>query len=99
MKYGPVICFATLLVASVSTGASAQEKFAGYLDQAPPEHTPRVFRLHAHEGYFAGDRIAISPDGKELYYTEVTTTWSDYNIVSFRQACVTRSARPITPQS
>jgi hypothetical protein len=84
MKYGPVICFATLLVASVSTGASAQEKFAGYLDQAPPEHTPRVFRLHAHEGYFAGDRIAISPDGKELYYTEVTTTWSDYNIRHYK---------------
>lgn len=48
--------------------------------QARPEHTPRVFRLQTHEGYFAGDRIAISADGKELYYTEVTTTWTDYNI-------------------
>lgn len=60
--------------------AAAQGKFAGYLDQAPPEQTPRVFRLQTHEGYFASDRIAISADGKELYYTEITTTWSDYNI-------------------
>jgi len=80
MKHGSVICLATLLVASVSSTASSQERFAGYIDQAPPDHTPRVFRLQTHEGYFAGDRIAISPDGRELYYTEVTSTWSDYNV-------------------
>jgi hypothetical protein len=71
---------ALLVAALVSVGASSQEKFAGYIGQAPPEHTPRVFRLQTHEGYFAGDRIAISADGKELYYSEVTNTWSDYNI-------------------
>jgi hypothetical protein len=80
MKYGSVICLATLLVAFVGSSASSQDKFPGYIDQAPPEHTPRVFRLQTHEGYFAGDRIAISVDGRELYYTEVTSTWSDYNI-------------------
>jgi hypothetical protein len=57
-----------------------QETFAGYLDQAPPEHTPTVFTLQTHPGYFAGDRLAISADGKELFYSEVTSTWSDYNI-------------------
>jgi Tol biopolymer transport system component len=56
------------------------ETFAGYIGQAPPEQTPQVFRLQTHEGYFAGDRIAISADGKELYYSEVTATWSDANI-------------------
>jgi len=80
MKFGSVIRLATLLVASVSTTASSQGTFAGYIDQAPPDHTPRLFRLQTHEGYFAGDRIAISPDGRELYYTEVTSSWSDYNI-------------------
>jgi len=84
MKYGSAILLATLLAAFVSSTASSQERFAGYIDQAPPEHTPRVFRLQTHEGYFAGDRIAISPDGKELYYTEVTTTWSDYNIRHYK---------------
>jgi enterochelin esterase-like enzyme len=63
-----------------------QEKFAGYIDQAPPERTPRVFRLQTHEGYFASDRIAVSADGKELYYTEVTSTWSDYNIRYYKYA-------------
>jgi hypothetical protein len=63
-----------------STSAASPEKFAGYIGQAPPDQAPRVFRLQTHDGYFAGDRIAISADGKELYYTEVTPTWSGYNI-------------------
>ncbi len=77
---------ATTKLKEVGIGAPAQEKFAGYLDQAPPEQAPRVFRLQTHEGYFASDRIAISADGKELYYTEVTSTWSDYNIRYYKYA-------------
>jgi hypothetical protein len=84
MRYGSVICLVTLLASFASSSASSQGKFAGYIDQAPPEHTPRVFRLQTHEGYCAGDRIAISSDGKELYYTEVTSTWSDYNIRCYK---------------
>jgi hypothetical protein len=80
MKHGSAILLATLLAVFVGSSASSQGTFAGYLDQAPPDHTARVFRLQTHDGYFAGDRIAISADGRELYYTEVTTTWSDYNI-------------------
>jgi predicted alpha/beta superfamily hydrolase/Tol biopolymer transport system component len=70
----------------VGMSASAQEKVAGYIDQAPPEQTPRVFSLQTHDGYFASDRIAVSADGKELYYTEVTSTWSDYNIRYYKYA-------------
>jgi hypothetical protein len=84
MKYTSALCLATLMAAFVSIGASSQEKFAGYLGHVPPEHSPRVFELQTHEGYFAGDRIAISADGKELYYTEVTNTWSDYNIRHYK---------------
>jgi hypothetical protein len=80
MKYGLVFGVATLLVAVVGSSAFSQDTFARYLDQPPPDHTPRVFRLQTHDGYFAADRIAISADGQELYYTEVTNTWSDYNI-------------------
>jgi hypothetical protein len=68
------------VAALVSISAAAQEKFPPYIGQAPPERAPQVFRLQTHDGYFASDRIAISADGKELYYTEVTNTWSDYNI-------------------
>ena len=86
MKRCFVLCLATLLVAFASPGASAQVTFAGYLGQPLPDHTAQVFRLQTHEGYFAGDRIAISADGKELYYTEVTNTWSDYNIRYYKYA-------------
>jgi len=68
------------VAALVSISAAAQEKLSPYIGQAPPERAPQVFRLQTHDGYFASDRIAISADGKELYYTEVTNTWSDYNI-------------------
>jgi hypothetical protein len=86
MKHGSVICLSALLVALASGTASSQDRFAGYIGQAPPEHTPQVFRLQTHDGYFPGDRIAISPDGNELYYTEVTSTWSDYNIRYYKYA-------------
>jgi hypothetical protein len=77
---------ALIVAALVGMSASAQEKSAGYLDQAPPELTSRVFGLQTHDGYFAGDRIALSADGRELYYTEVTNTWSDYNIRYYKFA-------------
>jgi hypothetical protein len=67
--------------AFMCVSGAAQEKFKGYLDQAPPENTAQLFKLQTHEGFFAGDRIAISPDGRELYYTEVTPPdWGNYNI-------------------
>jgi hypothetical protein len=71
---------ALLVAAILGCAGYAHAEFRGYLGQAPPGDTPKVFPLPTHEGYFAGDRIAISPDGRELYYTEVTITWSDYNI-------------------
>jgi hypothetical protein len=77
---------ALLASALLGVGASAQEAFPGYLAQVPPGPTPRLFELPTHEGFFAGDRIAISPDGREIYYTEVTITWGDYNIRYFKHA-------------
>lgn len=72
--------------AAATARLKGDEKVPGYINQAPPERAPQVFRPQTHEGYFAGDRIAISPDGKELYYTEVTSTWSDYNIRYYKSA-------------
>jgi hypothetical protein len=82
MTNRPALCLAVLLAALVhpAVAESPSEEFLGYLGQAPPGQTPQVFRLATHEGYFASDRMAISADGRELYYTEVTNTWSDYNI-------------------
>jgi len=44
-----------------------------YLGQIPPERIPERFELSVNPGSFAAERIAISNDGKEIYYTEVKT--------------------------
>ena len=80
MKTGSAVLLATLLATFVSSRAAAQDTFAGFLGQAFPGQAPRVFSLKTHDGYYASHRIALSTDGTELYYTEVTNSWSDYNI-------------------
>lgn len=42
-----------------------------YLGQTPPGNTPEIFHLLVNPGSFAAERIAISGDNKEIYYTEV----------------------------
>ena len=42
-----------------------------YLGQTPPGSTPKLFNMSVTSGYFAGDRIAISNDGKNIYYNEL----------------------------
>ena len=42
-----------------------------YKGQIPPGRIPVRFELSVNTGSFAAERIAISNDGKEIYYTEV----------------------------
>ncbi len=42
-----------------------------YLGQSPPENEPKIFKLEVTPGSFAAERIAISNDGREIYYSEV----------------------------
>jgi hypothetical protein len=42
-----------------------------YLSQLPPGNIPERFELSVNPGSFAAERIAISNDGKEIYYTKV----------------------------
>jgi hypothetical protein len=42
-----------------------------YLGQTPPGNTPQIFHLSVNAGSFAAERIAISDDNKEIYYSEV----------------------------
>ena len=42
-----------------------------YLGQTPPGDTPKIFNLSVSPGFFAAERIAISNDGKEIYYSEL----------------------------
>ena len=42
-----------------------------YLGQTPPGNTPVRFNLFVNTGSFAAERIAISNDGRDIYYSEV----------------------------
>jgi hypothetical protein len=42
-----------------------------YLGQIPPGGTPKKFPLSVRQGFFAAERIAISPDGMNIYYSEI----------------------------
>lgn len=53
-------CFAQVLPARSS-----------YLGQTPPGNTPKAFPLSVNEGFFAAERIAISNDGRDIYYSEI----------------------------
>jgi hypothetical protein len=41
------------------------------LGQTPPGNTPKIFPLSVNQGFFAAERIAISPDGSDIYYSEI----------------------------
>jgi hypothetical protein len=42
-----------------------------YLGQTPPGNEPKVFLLAVTPGTFPAERIAISKDGSEIYYSEI----------------------------
>lgn len=42
-----------------------------YLGQTPPGNTPKIFPLSVNKGFFAAERIAISDDGRDIYYSEI----------------------------
>jgi hypothetical protein len=52
---------------------SSQELPTGslYLGQTPPGNTPKIFPLSVKQGFFAAERIAISKDNREVFYSEL----------------------------
>jgi hypothetical protein len=42
-----------------------------YLKQAPPGDKPKIFPLSVKQGFFAAERIAVSNDGRNIYYSEI----------------------------
>ena len=50
-----------------------------YLGQPTPDNTPGKFPFSVSTGYFAAERIAISSDGNEIYYSEIK---GDYTPIS-----------------
>jgi hypothetical protein len=42
-----------------------------YLGEVPPSEIPKAFPLKTDSGYFAAERVAITKDGKEIYYSQI----------------------------
>lgn len=55
-----------------------------YLGQTPPGAIRKIFNLAADQGYFCVEKIAISPDGKEIYFEEVSTSWASFKIKYYK---------------
>jgi hypothetical protein len=66
------LLLSTVLSLLVTTGFT-QSIPAGslYLGQTPPGNTPKALPLFVNQGFFAAERIAISNDGKDIYYSEI----------------------------
>ena len=67
-----IVIFLIVFLFTVITGfAQPIPEDSLYLGQRPPDNTPISFKLPVSSGFFAGDRIAISNDGKNIYYNEL----------------------------
>ncbi len=55
-----------------------------YLGQTPPGNTRKIFNLTVDPGYYAVEKIAVSPDGKEIYYEETNSSWTSFKIKYYK---------------
>ena len=55
-----------------------------YLGQIPPGNIRQIFNLTADPGYTAVEKIAISPDGKEIYFEETNSSWTSFKFQSYK---------------
>jgi Tol biopolymer transport system component len=85
MKRNLVVALTSAVVASACC-AHVPSEAAPYLGQKPPGTTPRVF---APRVVSAGDiihsRLAISPDGHEMFWSTVDTTTFSTRLISMRE--------------
>jgi Putative Ig domain len=72
MKMKTFIMFFLLFALSGLNFAQPIPADSLYLGQIPPGEIPKIFSLPVTKGYFAAERIAISEDGKEIYYSETS---------------------------
>ncbi|MCK9212237.1 MAG: putative Ig domain-containing protein, partial [Ignavibacteriaceae bacterium] len=66
-----LLVISMMVVSSISLYAQAIPPDSMYLGQTPPGDTPQIFNLPVNTGSFAAERIAISKDNKEIYFSEV----------------------------
>jgi hypothetical protein len=62
------------LISAISSFALCSQTIPGdslYLGQTPPGYVPKKFELPFSSGFFVAERITVSPDGTEIYYSEL----------------------------
>ncbi|MCE1188293.1 MAG: putative Ig domain-containing protein [Ignavibacteria bacterium] len=75
--------FVLCMVISGGTFAQAIPVDSMYLGQSKPDYNPKIFNLPINGGLRPMERIAITHDGKELYYSEL----NNYPPSNFRIKC------------
>ena len=65
-----ILCFVLSCLATASFTQSLSGRYH-YLGQTPPGNTPKVFPLLVEKGFFAAERIAVSSDGRDIYYSQI----------------------------
>ena len=72
------------VISSMSLYAQAIPEDSLYLGQTPPGNIRKIFKLNVDQGYFAAEKIAISPDGKEIYYEETNSSWTSFKFKYYK---------------
>jgi hypothetical protein len=65
------IFISVVLIFLANSGFSQSSDNGSFLNQTPPGNTPKIFPLSVNPGFFAAERIVISPDGRDIYYSEI----------------------------
>jgi hypothetical protein len=66
------ILISTVLCILANPGfAQSMHKDSLFLGQVPPGNKPEILSLFVNKGFFAAERIAITNDGMEIYYSEI----------------------------
>ena len=85
MKALSKLIFIVLLAGINQTMIYPQNAAFDYLGQTPPGNTPKIFELEVASGHFCSDRIAVSPDGKEIYYAEIYNSgWTNHKVRCYK---------------
>jgi hypothetical protein len=85
MNQSFILALSILVISSISLFAQEIPPDSLYLGQTPPGNVPQIFNLPVTNGHRACERIAITTDGKEIYYGELNGyTPSSYRIRCFR---------------
>lgn len=79
-----ILVLSILVISWIPIFAQAIPEDSLYLGQTPPGNIRKVFNLTADQGYFAAEKIAISPNGKEIYYEVVNSNWTSFKFKYYK---------------